>query len=180
MALCEECKVREATVLYIEIVDGTKVVKHLCEICAEKLSLGLPKEEKKKKTDKLFNIKPSSIKEMFSSPVEEKKNLQCQHCHMTWEYFKKTGKFGCAYCYEAFYENLKGYLKRIHGTYVYHGRPYRRKSVPVENIIEEKLSLERELKEAVESEDFERAAKLRDRIKELNEKIVKQESGKSD
>ena len=50
----------------------------------------------------------------------------------------------------------------------------------MENIIEEKLSLERELQEAVESEDFERAAKLRDRIKELNEKIVKQESGKSD
>lgn len=173
MALCEECKMREATVLYVEIVDGVKAVRHLCDVCAEKLSLGLPQEKRgQKKSDALFNIKPSSIKGIFQREYKEKTHLHCKHCGMTWEYFKKTGKFGCAYCYEAFFENLKGYLKKIHRTYEYRGKPYKKTGINVENIIEEKLVLEKELKQAIETEDFERAAKLRDRIKELNEKIV--------
>ncbi len=179
MALCEECKVREATVLYVEIVDGVKVVKHLCDVCAEKASLGLPRKKKKKKVEPIFNIKPSTIKGMFQRSYEEKKNLHCKHCGMTWEYFKRAGKFGCAYCYESFFENLQGYLRKLHGTYEYRGRAYRKAGIKTESIIEEKLLLEKELRQAVENEDFEKAAKIRDKIKELNEKITQNKSSDS-
>ena len=80
--------------------------------------------------------------------------------------FKKTGRLGCDRCYGAFEKGLMALIETVHKSRKHVGKvPSRaRGSVDRLRLVGE---LEKKLKEAVESEEFEKAARLRDRIQEL-------------
>jgi protein arginine kinase activator len=87
----------------------------------------------------------------------------CPRCGLDYGEFAKTGKFGCAACYDTFRPSVRELLRRIHGSEIHRGsRPLVKSSAqPVDDL----QTLRELLREAVEKEEYERAAVLRDRIR---------------
>ena len=113
--------------------------------------------------------------------VEQQQSDDDQFCHacgLTYGEFKKTGKLGCASCYDAFRGHISRALQNIHGNSEYKGR------IPAaEGRKYEFMMMRRELAEnkqmlrkAVEAEEFEDAAKYRDTINALTQKIRLEEA----
>ena len=98
--------------------------------------------------------------------AEEENPLRCDVCGETYQEFQKTGRLGCAHCYAAFGEQLEKTLKSIHGHAHHVGKvpPYLEGEVRTERELDE---LRRQMDQAVQDEEFEQAARLRDRIREL-------------
>jgi len=100
------------------------------------------------------------------SPVGQYEPPKCNVCGMSFDDFKRTGKIGCANCYNVFRDNLIPILRRLHGSTEHTGKiPAKTaRSIQNENVVER---LKQELAEAISKEEYERAAELRDRIREL-------------
>jgi protein arginine kinase activator len=162
MLKCDSCN-KPATVHLTEIRNGKKIEKHLCEQCAAQ-SEGLPVKSH------------TPINELLTNFVMAHSGLQkgaaeatCEGCGITWAEFRQGGLFGCANDYTVFEKDLTPLLQRAHEGATHHvGKvPTRRggTGVPMKRQID--LSkLRKELGKAVEAEDYERAAKLRDQIKQ--------------
>lgn len=155
--LCQDCGKKEATVLYTEVI-GDKVREyHLCQDCAEKRGLSKPKSS-------WAELLLGMAKGLSAELKKEEEKLSCT-CGLTFMEFRKNGKLGCAACYSAFSEKLKPLLQRIHGATKHVGK-FVTKDEDYLRVKREIVKLEEQLKRAVAKEDFEEAAKIRDRIKE--------------
>lgn len=155
---CEVCHKREASVVYIHIVENQKKTLHLCRAC---ISL---RQVAQAAAPTLVEKAKADLNQL--AKAEESGASRCARCGLSYEEFKKTGRFGCHACYQAFEPQLEGLMKRIHGAVAHQGkgRIERRKLLPPE---EELRRLRRELETAVAAEAYEWAAQLRDRIREL-------------
>jgi Uncharacterized protein with conserved CXXC pairs len=93
-------------------------------------------------------------------------NESCDICGMSFEDFRKTGKMGCSSCYQSYSDRIKPILKRLHGNTEHTGKAPSK----ISKVLEASREIDR-LKEmlgkAIQSEEYEKAAELRDRIKEL-------------
>src|SRR5690606_14596230 len=93
----------------------------------------------------------------------------CPFCGLKLDDFKKTGRLGCPQCYVTFEPHLSGLLRRLHGSTQHVGKVYLPPD-PSRAQQEERIAgLRRKLDRAVQSEDFERAAQIRDEIRDLEE-----------
>ena len=101
--------------------------------------------------------------------MQKEQALACEHCGVNWTEFRQNGLLGCAHDYTVFERELTPLLKRAHEDQTHHvGKvPTRRggTGVPVKRQVD-LTKLRRELQKAVEAEDYERAAKLRDQIRQ--------------
>lgn len=155
---CDKCD-KPATVHLTEITGGQKVEKHLCEDCAAGEGITVKS-----------NVPISQLLEDFilqTSPGEEAANLSCDVCGMTFADFRQKGLLGCPHDYDAFERALLPVLGRAQEGRTQHvGKvPHRAgSSQKKQNAI---LRLRSQLKEAVDAEDYEKAAALRDQIKQL-------------
>jgi protein arginine kinase activator len=158
--LCCVCKEKEATVHLTQIV-GDKMQKvDLCKQCAEKKGVNDPTGFSL--ADLLLGLGASQEMEAASGGSD----LKCPHCGFTQADFKKTGRLGCAGCYEVFGEGLESLLKSMHkGTRHIGKAPAARQKIRVTR--QQLESLQTELAQAIQAEDFERAAELRDEIKRV-------------
>jgi len=102
------------------------------------------------------------------SSVQE--GLVCQKCGMSYDEFQKVGKLGCSGCYETFGNRLKPILKRLHGSVEHSGKvPVKiSKTLRTSKEIEELKGL---LSKAVQNEEYEKAAEIRDRIKAIESEL---------
>jgi protein arginine kinase activator len=103
------------------------------------------------------------------SPIsaEAPADVRCSFCGLSFQDFRDTGRLGCPHCYTSFEPHLRGLLRRIHGGTQHMGKVYLPPD-PTASEMEKRLeALRRKLQRAVESEDFERAARLRDEIRTL-------------
>ncbi len=92
--------------------------------------------------------------------------LKCPKCGFTQADFKKAGRLGCADCYATFAEGLEGLLKTMHKGTRHIGKVPQ--SLQQSRDLAERLKvLEKKLAKAVEEENFEQAALLRDEIKQM-------------
>jgi protein arginine kinase activator len=155
--LCDNCGKEIAKVHYKEIKDDKTVECNLCEKCAEEKGLHL---SPKKHPFSISNILAGMAEEVGSSTAK------CEGCGLTYSEFRETGRLGCSECYEAFKEQLRPMLRRIHGSNVHTGKSPRSTEGMLEKIREIE-DLKVALRRAIEKEDFEKAAELRDRIKEM-------------
>ena len=155
--LCEECGQFPASVMITVLVNGETSTRHLCKGCVSKIQSSIQQGDIQ-----------SFLSSLMSSINTENKVPQrvCSKCHMTYEEFQKTGKLGCAHCYEEFRELLKPLLLRIHGRAQHAGR------MPAMNAKDQEkkeliASLRVRMEQAVSEENFEEAAQLRDRLRQL-------------
>lgn len=178
--LCADCGENQATVHFTQIVDDETETFHLCQSCAHDRGL---------KTNPAPSQVPLSdfLSEM-GGPIFTKAtnaNVSCPRCGCTFRQFRKSGRLGCAHCYETFEREMRALLRKIHGSNEHVGIL---ESDSIEALDEEQtrlMTLRRELREAVEEEEYERAAELRDAITELESEraedaTVRAESGEEE
>jgi protein arginine kinase activator len=160
--LCCVCKEKPATVHLTEI-KGDKVQKvDLCEACAKSKGVN---DSSFALADLLLGLGASQEIEQAAGGVE----LKCPHCGFTQADFKKSGRLGCPECYRTFVEGLEGLLKTMHKGTRHTGKvpeALRKNRESAERL----KSLQKQLAKAIEAEDFEQAAKLRDEIKKASGK----------
>ena len=157
---CQNCS-KAATVHLTEIVNGQKLERHLCAECAQKE--GITVKQQVSLNELLTNIVAAQAE------AQELGDLTCPHCGLRWLEFRKEGVLGCPQDYEAFREPLRDLLERVQDGAARHiGRvPRRFGDTKAANRIK-LLRLRQDLEQAVEAEDYERAARLRDEIRSLN------------
>lgn len=159
---CDVCKEAEATVHLTQIVAGAMQKIDLCKGCAE--AKGVSDPTGFSLADLLLGIQGEAVPSTVPNPTE----IRCPACGMTQSDFKKSGRLGCAQCYDTFSEGLAPLLKGMHK-----GEQHVGKSPPGHTaslVVTERLKmLRRDLEYAVKSENFEAAAELRDRIRKLEQ-----------
>ena len=110
-----------------------------------------------------------------ASKSEPADSLTCSKCGLSFDEFTRLGRFGCGDCYGAFRPRLETIMRKIHGASLHRGRNPQSQSLTahLEPIpVKEEERLEIELKKAIEGEDFERAAELRDKLKTVRTHAV--------
>ncbi|MFI5280059.1 MAG: UvrB/UvrC motif-containing protein [Gemmatimonadales bacterium] len=167
---CENCGEREAVIHLTQIVDNSVTTTHLCEPCAAEKGVETGASVAKFPLgDFLASLgKGGSAGE----PSEAGLDVPCPSCGATLRDFRQTGRLGCSVCYDAFETHLRDLLRRLHGSTHHEGEAYRplgagapaSGAAPRTSPLEE---LKAKLKRAVETENFELAAELRDRIRVL-------------
>lgn len=160
---CDICGKREATVHLTEIVNDKMTKLHLCEECAKEK--GAEMEEHFGLSDLLAGL--ADLGAGIESEIGSK--VKCSACGFTYSDFKKVGRLGCGECYEAFKKQLGPLLKRIHSADRHVGKvPLSAGKTVSDTRTLQDLRLKME--KAIQFEEFEEAARLRDQIKELEKK----------
>ncbi|HDY90228.1 MAG TPA: hypothetical protein ENH82_19175 [bacterium] len=164
---CQICNKNIANIVFTQILNNEKMVLQICTECAKEKGISVEIEKPSKpKVDSFIGSFTGIISEKDEKEVPD---LTCAVCGLTFAEFKKSGLFGCDKCHEAFGEHVSNLLKQIHGTDVYEGELPDKLSEEGETM--QKLKkLRSELKHCIGTEDYERAAELRDRIAEIEEK----------
>ena len=159
--VCEKCGESEAKIQLTTIVNNKATKRHLCEQCAAAEGVdntAVPANFPL--TDFL-----AQMGEMQGPSAAGE--ATCAFCGLTFAKFRETGRLGCPHCYATFETHLRGLLRRIHGGTQHQGKVY----LPTDPTASERAKrlegLRRRLQRAVDSEDFERAAEIRDLIRSL-------------
>lgn len=173
---CQECHQRTATLHYTQVINGNKTEVHICEQCAKEkgyISYDEDNYSLHNLLSGLFNFESSPLTENQSTTYEPKKKFVCDQCGMSYDEFKRVGKFGCAECYKTFDERLNPIFRRVHsGNTKHEGKVPKRIGGNIH--LRKQLDLRKnDLQVLIEKEEFEEAAKVRDQIRSL-EKELKQ------
>lgn len=160
--ICEICREAAATVHLTEIVNNNKKEIHLCEACAQQKGVAIHAHVKNLSIPEFFG----HLVESKAVPDETQAEISCHGCGITYAQFRSSGKFGCPLDYQVFRAEVEELLEKFHGGVQHRGKVPRQVSREVTRVKEiEELRVE--LKRAVEREEYEHAAELRDRIHEL-------------
>ena len=158
--LCCICKDKEATVHLTQIA-GEKMQKvDLCEECAKTKGVNDPTGFSL--ADLLLGLGAAQEIEQAGGGT----NLKCPACGFTQADFKKAGRLGCPVCYQTFAEPLEGLLKTMHKGTRHIGKAPEALRQSRDHLDRLK-TLQKKLAKAIDTEDFETAAQLRDEIKAL-------------
>lgn len=162
--LCQNCGKYEATTHVKRIVNGESAEAHLCSDCAKALGY-----------NDVFGGFGNTFGDLLGSFFGEpqvsaisSRTIRCEKCGNTFNDIVNSGKIGCADCYVTFYDKLLPSLQRIHGKTRHEGKNPTIIKAEVTNVnpIED---LEEQLRIAIDQQNFEKAAQLRDKINELKE-----------
>lgn len=166
--LCDNCGNQEAEVHLTQIVDNEMTTVHLCASCAADKGLETGGGAKSLPlTDFLAQMgKGPTIEEGAAAGP-------CSYCGTTVDDFKRTGRLGCPHCYTTYEAQLRAILRRIHGSTQHLGKVYVPPAADAADRAARLAGLRHKLQRAVETEDFERAAELRDQIRDLEAALEK-------
>jgi len=158
---CERCGRREAAVKYIEVEDGVKRTRWLCEVCAAEEGAQLPDDAES--FDALdvpvfLGAEPSGG---HDEPGDELP--PCPTCGTRFSSLQGQGLLGCPACYDHFRGGLAQILRRFHRAATHVGKAPRARGARAERRLRV-AQLRGQLDAAVTAEDFEAAARLRDEI----------------
>jgi protein arginine kinase activator len=153
---CNRCP-KPATLHITEVLADEQFEElHLCEECAQKY---LYEPSQKKASAK----NGAETDDEDAGPLSDK---QCDACGIKFVEFRNTGRLGCPHDYEAFRHELMPLLESIHGDTKHQGKTPRR--LPQTKHAQSELTkLRQELHQAVSQEDYEAAARIRDKIRQL-------------
>jgi protein arginine kinase activator len=159
---CDTCGANEAVMHFTQIVNNEVSTFHLCETCAAEKGMepGLGAGD--------FPL-ADFLAQMGGGQRGDPEGAPglCGFCSLRLEDFKKTGRLGCPHCYVTFEPHLRGLLRRLHGGTQHVGKIYLPPDPTAAERKERLAGLKRRLDRAVDQEDFERAALLRDQIRTL-------------
>lgn len=153
--LCENCGNHLASVHIINTINGETEEKHLCSSCANQGQTH----------SAVGSITMQDILQGLMG-VQRDKGNRCSHCGTSYQDFRKTGRLGCEQCYVELYSDLEPILIAMHGKTLRRAR----KLEGIEPLVKEENEIDQlqtQLNQAVEKEEYEKAAELRDKIKEL-------------
>ena len=155
---CDVCKKNQATVFLTQIVDGKMQKVNLCESCSK--DKGVTDPTGFALADLLLGLGAAQEIEKGTGAAK------CPTCGFSQADFKKTGRLGCAQCYDTFGEALETLIKQMHKGTEHAGKVPQRFVQTLQRETELK-DLHRNLRKAVAEENYESAAKIRDEIKQF-------------
>ncbi len=156
---CDLCN-NKATVFLTQIVNGKMQKVNLCESCAKEKGVTDPTGFAL--ADLLFGLGNEQQIETALPELDE-----CPACGYSLAQLKKTGRVGCAECYEVFSQSLKSLVKAMHTGTTHCGKVPAGASAR-RLLAEENAALEERLRDAIVGERYEDAAKIRDELEALN------------
>jgi len=161
---CQICKKNDATIHLTEITDGNREEMHICEQCAVEQGIAvkshIPINEL---LSGLLAAQPSDD-DLSGQPGQQ---VQCPCCGITLAQFRKEAVLGCPYDYEVFEKSLLPLIKKAHSGKTTHSGKLPSKTPKDTKKQVELFNLRKQLEAAVQSEDYELAAKLRDKINKM-------------
>jgi len=159
--LCQKCRKKNAAILYKELRGETRYELSLCESCAEEFE----------NTELNDSCSPSFFpNRLFFDSTSDNGKERCPVCSATFSEIVLSGEIGCPTCFGVFAEALSSSVQRIHGHTQHCGRI---PSWQSDRIAKEKQlsAWKNEMQKAIEAEEFELAASLRDKIRCLQNEI---------
>ncbi len=183
--LCQKCQERPATVFFTQTINNETTQMHLCEICAKEQSpmyggLNIAQFNPLAALTNILNsvismegnpMSPVGLGREAQAPEQQ---LQCPHCGYQLAAFRQTGRLGCTRCYEAFRKALEPVITGIHGPVLHIEETpvtsVTESSKPVPDAKPEVEQIREKIKEAIQNERYEEAARLRDEIKKIEGK----------
>jgi len=159
---CDQCREREAVIHLTQIVNEQVTTLHLCEKCAAEKGVENPGATK----TPLGSFLAAMGKVAEQTPASKLGDV-CSRCGGTFQDFRETGRLGCPDCYRAFEAPLRDLLRRLHGSTHHLGERYAEREPAAAVVGERAAALREQLRLAVETENFELAAELRDRLRVL-------------
>lgn len=159
--VCDNCHERDAVVNVTTVENNAVRQLHLCEQCAAERGVETSSAAMKHPLGEFLQAVQQQ-----SMPASADAG-RCTFCGLTMKDFRATGRMGCARCYTTFEPSMRELLRRVHGSTRHIGHEYRG---PRDEVMERASvlgELREKLRRAIEQEQFEVAAELRDRIKVL-------------
>lgn len=157
MKICDLCGKREASLSVRQLdKEGRATELAICAECAKKRGFTSVEDLKKNAAEILAELK--------AKVGEQDETRVCPRCKLSYADFKKSGRLGCAECYRTFAELLQPLVRRLHGSVQHVGKGRQRGRKRAQERLEV-ARLRAELEQAIQDEDYERAALLRDRLK---------------
>lgn len=153
---CESCNKNAATVHLTEIREGEKTELHYCEACAHSQGVNTL-------------MTPQSFLSQLVEPGEPSEHdveVRCPQCGLSYAEFRQRGRLGCGEDYRLFGEGLRQLLERIHGSTQHLGKVPNSAGDRLKRE-RELIELRRELSKAIQREQYEQAAEIRDGIRAL-------------
>lgn len=163
---CDQCD-RKATHHSVEIVDGEKIQKHLCDLHAAEQGLSV-----KASHLPINELLTNYIKQKAGDEPDRPKTrgLSCEVCGTTFAHFRESSLLGCPHCYQAFERPLGALLERAHEGGTHHVGKAPRRTGANEERQTVLTRMRTRLDDAVATEDYELAARLRDEIQQYESK----------
>jgi len=159
---CDNCH-RRATHHSVEVRGGKKISKHLCDVCAAEAGLAI--EPVHASIHEMLGNFQKIVQE--AAPEEPQETSCCPQCGLAYAEFREARLLGCPDCYEAFAMELEPLLQRAHAGGSGHIGKVPRRAGAGEHRQKQLMRLRKQLDDAVREEAYERAAKLRDEIGQL-------------
>ncbi len=160
---CQKCGTNNANTHVKTIINGEFKEYSLCSECAKKMGY----------TNIFGNMEDdfsNFLGSFFGNALPARTQAtRCDFCGSTYSDITKSGHVGCAKCYEIFGDQLLPSIRRIHGNTTHCGKnSAQSKTKPSQPSKEDKIKeLQQQLNTAIEEQNFEYAAELRDKIKEM-------------
>jgi protein arginine kinase activator len=162
--LCDQCHEREGVIHLTQIVNEQVTTRHLCERCAAEEGVESPGSLPKTPLGTFLAAMGKGPTEATPAP---RTSETCARCGGSLKDFHESGRLGCPECWRAFEAPLRDLLRRLHGSTHHVGERYMDMvAVPAGERIRA-ADLREQLRLAVETENFELAAELRDRLRVL-------------
>jgi len=163
--LCEICKKRPVAIAFTQVINNKKTQLAVCMKCAEEKGITNPLAGLPEVFGKIVaNILGEELMLGASEISKKASGRCCPKCNTSLNKFEKTGLLGCDECYHFFEKELAMLLRRIHGSNKHIGsRPRPRRII---SSAKDLVKLRAELAQAISKEKFERAAELRDLLRD--------------
>jgi len=151
---------RPAAIRLTQVLDSESSTYYLCDACAQEKGIGADAPE------------GLDVAQLLATMVDigsggRGETLEpSAFCKMTFDDVQESGQFGCPHCYTAFESRVRRLLNRIHNARRHTGKAYLPPDPSSDEMDRRIDGLRRSLKHAVEAEEFERAAVLRDLIRD--------------
>ena len=168
--ICDRCHKNEANVHITKIVNGVKQELNLCDKCAKEIEeinmIGDVEFDTPFSLQNIINGIMDYVNYNKSSKDVNNYELVCKNCNTSYREFKKDGLLGCSECYKNLNEALIPIIKRVQGSIEHTGKVPKKSAKDIYNK-RKIIKLKQKLQKAIALEEYEKAAEIRDEIKEL-------------
>ena len=168
---CQKCGNKPADTHVKRVINGEFEEYDLCSDCAKSLGYSNIFEDFAGDFAGGFS---SMLGSLFSNALPARSQAtRCEVCGTAYADIAHSGMMGCANCYNIFAEQLMPNIRRVHGNTTHCGKNSAIAKKAIQDVNEEKtkenqiVELKSQLQQAIENQEFEKAAELRDKIREM-------------
>jgi protein arginine kinase activator len=166
---CTNCQKARATIHVLDLQEGVVAAEqHLCAACAENAGVVHSAQGPLKPLKIAAELlSPEMLEEVIGGMTGRTTRESCPACGMSSAQFLSRGRLGCPRCYEFFRKSLIPLLERVHDATSHRGR-HPGRPTPSAETSDRLTDLRNSLRDAIDAENYELAANLRDQIRGLS------------